>query len=391
MAGSNPGLATTEALLAELIAFDTTSRLSNLALIEHVRAYLQGQGIASELVFDATGAKANLFATIGPDTHGGIVLSGHTDVVPVDGQDWSSDPFTLVERDGLLYGRGTCDMKGFIACVLSKVPEWTSRPLKEPVHLAFSYDEEVGCLGVHGLLEHVVRNHPRPRLAIVGEPTSMQVVDSHKGIQSFYTEVTGLEAHSSATHVGVSAILAAADLIHYLGQLAEELRLEGDPSGRFTPGYTTISVGTIEGGTAINIIPRSCRFGWEFRPLPGTDPASILARFEAFANQMVLPAMQARFPEASIVTRPRSHCPPLDAEPGSAAETLALALAESNETHAVSYTTEASLFQKSAAIPTVVCGPGDILQAHRPDEFVARAQLSLCLDFLDRLTARIVA
>jgi acetylornithine deacetylase len=380
-----------EEILGRLIAFDTTSRLSNLALIDWVRDYLSGHGVGSELVFDDTGAKANLYATIGPDALGGIVLSGHTDVVPVDGQDWSSDPFAMVEREGLLYGRGTADMKGFIACVLSKVPDWSSRALAEPVHLAFSYDEEVGCLGVHGLIEHVVRNHPRPRLAIVGEPTSMQVVDSHKGIHSFYTQVTGLEAHSSATHVGVSAIMAAAELIQFLSRLADELRAEGDPSGRFTPGYTTVSVGTIEGGTAINIIPRTCRFGWEFRPLPSADPKAILARFEAYANEMVLPRMRERFPEASIVTRPRSHCPPLHADPGSPAETLALALVGSNETHAVSYTTEASLFQKSGEIPTVVCGPGDILQAHRPDEFVARAQLEACLGFLDRLTARISA
>ena len=376
-------------LLGRLVAFDTTSRLSNLALIDFVRGYLGDHGVASDLVFDETGAKANLYATIGPEAAGGIVLSGHTDVVPVDGQDWTSDPFEMVERDGRLYGRGTADMKGFIACVLAKVPDWTARPLSEPVHLAFSYDEEVGCLGVHGLIDHIVRHHPRPRLAIVGEPTSMAVVDSHKGIHSYFTEVTGLEAHSSATHVGVNAIMAAAELIGFLGRLAAELEAEGDPTGRFTPGCTTISVGMIEGGTAINIIPRQCRFGWEFRPLPGMDPARVIGRFEEFARDIVLPRMRARHPEASIVTRRRSHSPPLDAGHECAAATLALALTETNETLAVSYATEASLFQKSGGIPTVVCGPGDILQAHSPDEFVAVSQLAACTAFLDRLTARI--
>jgi acetylornithine deacetylase len=378
-------------MLARLVAFDTTSRLSNLALIDFVRGYLDRYGIRSELVFDATGAKANLYATIGAADRGGIVLSGHTDVVPVDDQDWSSDPFTLEVRDGRLYGRGTADMKGFIACCLARVPDWVGRPLAEPVHLAFSYDEEVGCLGVHGLIDHVVANHPRPRLCIVGEPTSMAVVDAHKGIRSFVTEVTGLEAHSSATHVGVNAIMAAAEMIAFLNRLADELAAEGDPSGRFTPGHTTISVGTIEGGTAVNIIPRHCRFGWEFRPLPDADADAILARVQAHAEEVVLPRMRAKHPDAAIVTRPRSACPPLRPEPGSAAESLAKVLIGTNETHAVSYTTEAGLFQNSGGIPTVVCGPGDILQAHRPDEYVARDQLATCGTFLERLTARLLA
>ncbi|MFA5121543.1 acetylornithine deacetylase [Zavarzinia sp.] len=378
-------------MLRRLVAFDTTSRNSNLELIDFVRHYLRGHGVESELVFDHGGAKANLYATLGPRETGGIILSGHTDVVPIDDQDWTTDPWRLTEQHGLLYGRGSCDMKGFVACCLALVPEFLARGLKEPIHLAFSYDEEVGCLGVHSLIEHVVANHPKPRLCLVGEPTMMQVVDAHKGIRSFFTTVTGLEAHSSATHVGVNAIMVAADLIGFLGRMGEELKARGDATGRFTPPYTTLSVGTIEGGTAVNIIPRHCRFAWEYRPLPGTDADEPIRRFEEHVRTQVMPALEEKAPGvAAITTVPRSVTPALSPDPGSAAEVLAKALAGTNETLAVSYATEAGIFQVHG-IPTVVCGPGDILQAHRPNEFVALDQIRACTAFLRKLADRVCA
>lgn len=378
-------------MLRRLVAFDTTSRNSNLELIHYVRDYLAGHGIDSDLVHDEDGRKANLYATLGPKTVGGIVLSGHTDVVPIDDQDWVTDPWTLTEADGLLYGRGTCDMKGFVATCLSMVPEFLERGLKEPIHLAFSYDEEVGCLGVHSLIDHVVAHYPRPRLCLVGEPSMMQVVDTHKGIRSFITTVTGLEAHSSATHIGVNAIMVAAELIRFLAEIGEELRERGDATGRFTPPFTTLSVGTIEGGTAVNIIPRHCRFIWEYRPLPGTDADEPIRRFEEHVRTRVLPPLQAMAPGvADIVTVPRSITPALSPDPGSAAETLAKALAGVNDTLAVSYATEAGIFQVNG-IPTVVCGPGDILQAHRPNEFVAISQIEACAAFLRKLADRVCA
>lgn len=386
MAGDRIGAAE---MLRRLVAFDTTSRNSNLDLIDYVRAYLAGHGVESELVFDNGGTKANLYATIGPKDEGGIILSGHTDVVPVDDQDWDTDPWVVTERHGRLYGRGTCDMKGFVACCLALVPEFLERGLKAPIHLAFSYDEEVGCLGVHSLIAHVIQHHRKPKLCLVGEPTMMQVVDAHKGIRSFVTTVTGLEAHSSQTHVGVNAVMVAANLIGFLGKLAEDLRAEGDATGRFTPPYSTLSVGTIEGGTAVNIIPRHCRFAWEYRSLPGTDAEAPIRRFEDYVRTKVLPALEDKAPGiAEITTVPRSVTPALRPDPGSVAETLAKALAGVNDTLAVSYATEAGIFQVHG-IPTVVCGPGDILQAHRPNEFVDADQIEACVAFLRKLADRV--
>ncbi len=375
---------TPQEMLARLIAFDTTSHKSNLALIEFVRTYLADHGVPSNLVPTEDGSKANLYATIGADVAGGIVLSGHTDVVPVDGQDWSSDPFTMEERGGRLYGRGTADMKGFAACVLAAVPDFVRTPLKKPVHIALSYDEEVGCVGVRPMLEHIAATRPRPALAIVGEPTSMMVVNAHKGICTLTTRITGLEAHSSRTHEGLNAIAVAARLIGFLETLADDMKALGDASGRFEPPYTTLSVGTIHGGTAVNIIPRACDFSWEFRALPDQDPQDIIARFERFVADDMLPGLKARVTEAAIETHVTANAPSLRAVDGSPAEELALHLAQQNSVHAVAYGTEAGLFQ-AMDIPTVVCGPGDIAQAHKPDEFVAIAQLEECSRFLERL------
>lgn len=380
-----PQILTPREMIEKLISFDTTSHLSNLDLIDFVESYLASHGVTSRRVMNEEGTKANLFATLGDETQaGGIVLSGHTDVVPVEGQDWSSDPFSVVERDGKLYGRGTSDMKSFIALALAQVPEFLKGGPKMPVHFALSYDEEVGCLGVRPMIDSIIRELPRPQVVIVGEPSSMKVVNAHKGIQSYHTTVTGLEFHSSQTHLGVSSIQYAAELISFLMGLAEEMRERGDASGRFSPPYTTINVGTIKGGTALNIIPKSCSFLWEYRSLPDADPSEIITRFKAHAEENVLPRMRAVFPGAKIETVTRAQSPGLAALDGDPGETLVMKLAQCNSAEAVSYNTEAGLFQL-ADIPTVVCGPGDIAQAHKPDEFVELSQISECETFMKRL------
>jgi len=379
----------TPEMLAHLVGFDTTSRESNLALIGFVQNYLEGHGVPSTLIHNEAGTKANLYATIGRhNVVGGIVLSGHTDVVPADGQAWAGDPFALREQDGRLYGRGTADMKGFIASALALVPEFVAGLGRTPLHLALSYDEEVGCLGVHSMVRHIAAHLPRPKAVIVGEPTMMRVVNSHKGIRTFTTEVTGLEAHSSTPHLGVNAIDVAVQLINYLHMLRGEMQARGDASGRFDPPYSSIHVGVIEGGTALNIVPRRCRFQWEIRPLPGQEPDEIAARFNAYAMNEVLPPLRAISQQADIRTRQRADVPPLAPQNGSPAEALVTALRGSNAPQAVSYTTEAGIFQE-AGIPAVLCGPGSIDQAHKPDEFIALSELAACDAFLRQLLAAI--
>ena len=274
-------------MLRRLIGFDTTSSKSNLALIEAVAEYLDGHGIAAHLVHDETGEKANLFATIGPDTDGGIVLSGHTDVVPVEGQDWATDPFETMIKDGLLYGRGACDMKGFIAVALSLVPDMVKADLQTPLHFALSYDEEVGCIGVPHLLAKIAAELPSPSIAIVGEPTDMALVNAHKGMATFKTTVTGLEAHSSAPQLGVSAITHAAEIVQFIDRLAREIAEHGPFHDAFTPPHTTFNIGRVTGGTAVNIIPRQCTVEWEFRLIPGDDIGEIRARVDRFVEPTI--------------------------------------------------------------------------------------------------------
>lgn len=370
-------------MLRRLVAFDTTSARSNLPLIHFVRDYLAAYGIDSELSFDDSGEKANLFATIGPANRGGVVLSGHTDVVPVIGQPWSTDPWVVTEKAERLYGRGTADMKSFIAIALALVPEWREMPLETPIHLALSYDEEVGCLGVRRLIERLPEGAARPRLVIVGEPTEMRVVTAHKGCYLYRTTVTGLEAHSSAPRHGVSAIMEASRLIGFIGRLAEEhAESGGDP--RFDPPHTTFNVGIVEGGTAFNIIARQCRIVWEFRAVPTDDPAAIEARLERFVETELLPRMRATYPEASVVTERVVAMPAFAPERDSPAEALARRLTGANGTGTVAFGTEAGLFQ-TAGIPTVVCGPGSIDQAHQPDEFISLGQVAAGERFLRRL------
>ena len=374
---------TTEQWLARLVAFDTTSRESNIPLIADVEAFLTSQDIPHIRVDYEAGKKTNLYATIGPDVAGGIVLSGHTDVVPVDGQDWASDPFTLVEREGKLYGRGSADMKGFIAAALAMVPTFKTMNLKMPIHLALSCDEEVGCRGVRPLVEHL-RNHiKKPAMVIVGEPTSMQVVNGHKSAVRFATEVTGHESHSALTDRGVNAIMVAAELVAEISRLREELIERGDPSGRFDPPYSTVHVGMIQGGTAQNIVPLKCSFGWETRLLPDFDADFVPSRIKAKAK-LLEPAMKAVSPEAGISIEQSNTVPGLTADDQSPAQHLALQCSHTNSTHTVSYCTEAGLFQK-AGMPAVVCGPGSIEQAHKPDEYIAISELRKCEAFLARL------
>lgn len=374
-------------LLATLIGFDTTSSKSNLPLIAFVEDYLKSHGIASTRVPSADGEKADLFASIGPQGEGGIGLSGHSDCVPVEGQRWTSDPFTLTERGGKLYGRGSCDMKGFIACVLASVPLFKSHRLKEPVHIIISYDEEVGCTGVRPLIARLGHDLPRPHVVIVGEPTSMRVIDTHKRIDAYRTRVTGREAHSNMPELGVNAIAAAAELIGELERLGADIAArQNDP--RFEPPYSTISVGTIKGGTAPNIVPKHCEFQWQVRSLPSAPPAEVPRDLDAFAETALLPRMKQVSEEAAIDTEVQGSVPAFVAPPQSAAVRLALGLTGEAKTHAVSYTTEAGLFEQ-AGCPSVVCGPGDIAQAHAADEYVSIAQLDACMSFLAGLADKL--
>ena len=374
-------------ILERLIAFASVSARSNLDLIQWIRDYLGSHGVQSELVPAPDGQpKANLWASIGPDAPGGLVLSGHTDVVPVEGQPWSTDPFTLARRDGRLYGRGTADMKSFIALCLALAPEMRARPLKVPIHFAFSYDEEVGCLGAPHLIAELGKRFPKPALAIIGEPTELQIGTRHKGCYSFETEVTGRDAHSSQTNRGANAIVAAAGIVAELDRIAEELKQSPFNDANFEPPYPTINVGRIDGGTAVNIIARHCAIHWDFRATPGADPSLILPRLERFIAASVLPRLRRVAPEAAVVTHPRAHVPPLADEPGGAAETLVKFLTGANQTIGLAFATEAGQFQH-AGLSAIVCGPGNILQAHQPDEFIELSQIAAGEAFLRKLIA----
>ena len=372
-------------MLRRLVAHDTVSAKSNLGLIEDVARYLAAHGVSSRVVHDQTGTKANLFATIGPTIDGGVVLSGHTDVVPVDGQPWTSAPFVLTERDGRLYGRGTADMKGFIATVLALVPEFLDRPPRAPIHLCLSFDEEVGCLGIPALIRQLGKELPRPRIVIVGEPTGMKVVNAHKGINACLTIVTGKDGHSSLPHLGLNAISAAGEVLRVLDDVAADLRVVPAMGGiDIDPPWTTINVGRIDGGVAVNVIPRECRVAWEMRPVPGFDPLPVLDRFEAYLRRDLSPRLKAQCDGAGAENRILCAVPALTPVAQSPAEALGLALTGQNRSLAVAYASEAGLFQQ-AGIHAIVCGPGNIEQAHQPDEYVGLDQLESCARFLCRL------
>lgn len=375
---------TSRAVLERLIGFATVSRDSNLELIGFIRDYLAGLGVESELFLNEEGTKANLFATIGPTDRGGVVLSGHTDVVPVDGQAWSVEPFRLSERDGRLYGRGTADMKGFIASVLAAVPAFLAQPLKTPVHLAFSYDEEVGCLGVRSMLEALEQRPNKPRLCLIGEPTELKPVLGHKGKLAMRCQVHGAACHSAYAPYGVNAIEYAAQLIGKLGEIGGELARPEHHDARFDPPFSTVQTGVIKGGRALNIVPEECEFDFEVRALPGFEAKVVAERLQTYAETDLLPRMRAVSETSDIRLKPLSAYPGLATPEDSEAARLVALLSGSEDFGTVAFGTEGGLFDQ-AGIPTVVCGPGSMDQGHKPDEFISVVQLQGCDAMLLRL------
>ncbi len=388
MATSSAGAPASLDLIRTLIGFPTVSRDSNLELIQFVRDYLQDLGAGCRLTYDDGRRKANLLATLGATGEGGVVLSGHTDVVPVEGQAWDTDPFKLQEKDGRLYGRGACDMKSFIAVALAFAPEFARRGLKMPVHFAFSYDEEVGCIGVGRLIADLARAGARPRSCIVGEPTMMRPVIAHKGKQGFRCTARGFACHSAYAPQGVNAVEAAAEAVAYLKRMARRHRDRGPYDRSFDIAHTTVHAGVIQGGTALNIVPHECTFDFEFRHLPGDDPAALLAEFKRHVTTRIEPEMRAVQAETGFTITPLSEIPSLDTGAETEIVGLAQELSGNTEFGKVSFGTEASQFQR-AGIPTVVCGPGSIEQAHKPNEFVTVDQVVQCERFMRRLADRI--
>ncbi|KIL98818.1 N-succinyl-L L-diaminopimelate desuccinylase [Paramagnetospirillum magnetotacticum MS-1] len=371
--------------IAKLIAIDTTSYKTNLQLIDLAEEILTALGANIRRTWDESRNKANIFATIGPNDVPGIVLSGHTDVVPVDGQDWTTDPFRLTPMDGKLFGRGTADMKSFIAICLTLAPEFAAAPLRMPVHFAFSYDEEVGCVGVRRLIDDLAHLAVRPALCIVGEPTDMKAVIGHKGKKSVRCHVEGHECHSALNHQGVNAVEIAAEMVTRLRAMQRRIKEQGPFDHGYQPPYTTVHTGTMQGGTALNIVPKSCSFEFEIRNLPDHDPEDLMAEVRGWAQDLV-PEMLAVSEASGITLDEHNSTPGLGLDEMDAVVQLVCALSGSNQTSKVAFTTEAGLFQQ-AGIPAVVIGPGSITQAHRPDEFIAIEQVAKCEDFLRRLLA----
>jgi acetylornithine deacetylase len=376
------------ALLERLVAFDSESEKSNLPLIDFVEDYLRAQNVPVVRAPNAAGDKAALLATIGPMVEGGIVLSGHTDVVPVAGQKWTSDPFMLRAESGRLYGRGSCDMKGFDAIALAMIPRFKAAALRRPIHILLSYDEETSCEGSLELIGRFGKDVARPGAVIVGEPTMMEVADAHKSIATFRTIVTGHEAHSAKPALGANAVACACEIVAEIYRLAAAYETPDLLNPRFDPPYSTLHVGTIHGGTARNILARECMFHWEFRGLPGAATMEALSRLQTYIDDVALPRLRRFVPDPKVETIVEVDVPGLDAEPGSLAETLALKLTRSNRALAVSYATEAGQFQR-AGLPTIVCGPGSIDQAHKPDEFLEISQIEACIGFMQRLAVEL--
>jgi acetylornithine deacetylase len=385
----NPGLPSpaSRAMIERLIGFNTVSRDSNLGLIEWVRDYLHGFGAVTRLTHDATGKKANLFATLGDSKKPGLILSGHKDVVPVDGQNWDTDPFVAVERDGKLYARGSADMKGFIGIILAQAPKFVAalnaNRLDAPLHYSLSYDEEVGCIGVRGLIRDLEDNDIHPAGCVVGEPTSMQPIIAHKGTHRFRCAVHGREAHSSYVTYGVNAIEYAARLVVFIRQIADRLAQIETRDYGFTVPYSTLSTGVIHGGIAANVVPKDCVFQFDMRTLPNTSPEALHKEIRAYAEALAR-EMQAVDEKSGIDLEWVSQTVGLAAAESDAIVQWAMKLSRNKQVGKVSYGTEAGLFQKMG-VPSVICGPGDIAQAHRPNEFVALDQLAQCEKFMDRI------
>ncbi len=385
-----PGLPRAIEVLADLVAYPTVSSESNLELIAYAAELMTNAGARVLIARDETGTKANLFATLGPEGDGGVVLSGHTDVVPVKGQDWSSDPFTLAERDGLLYGRGSCDMKGFIACCLASAPDFAAAELKRPLHFAFTYDEEVGCFGARALVREIAEAGIRPSAAIVGEPTGMRVIEGHKGCYEYTTEFTGIEGHGSRPDRGVNAVEYAARYVSRLIDIGDRLKSRAPVGSRFDPPWSTLQVGRIAGGAARNIVAGHCSVDWELRPVTAADAEFVKGDIAAYVDTVLRPAMKAVSADADIATRTIGEVEGLLVMPESEAREIVFELTGGNSADVVAFGTEAGLFQ-AAGMSVVICGPGSIAQAHRPDEFVAAAQLSACMDMLDGLRLKLSA
>lgn len=375
--------------LRQLIAFDSTSRYSNLAIIEWLEEKFAPLGADMVRIENSTGDKSNLWVRIGPDVPGGLVLSGHTDVVPIDGQDWHTDPFAMTEKDGRLFGRGTSDMKGFIALCVAYAPIFSSLKLERPIHFAFSYDEEVGCQGAPSMIRKIIDHGAQPDAVWVGEPSLWQVVSGHKGIMLTEVVVTGKEAHSSLPHLGVSANGEAIDLMTAVRDIQADLIARADPNSPFDPPYPTLSIGQLNGGTATNILAGECRFYFDLRCPPGFDPHDILEPFLAIAKAKDR-ALRARFPECGVSVKKLTNVPPLAPGEHNAAETLVRALTGDNALRAVAYATEAGQFHE-AGLSAVICGPGSIDQAHTPNEFIEISQLAIGVEIFDKLIARLGA
>ncbi len=373
--------------LRALVGFDTVSHRSNLALIDYLEGVLGTLGARLLRIEDDSGEKANLLASFGPTDRPGYILSGHTDVVPVDGQNWTTDPFDLTERDGRLYGRGATDMKGFLACCLAMAPKMAAAPLRSPLHIAFSYDEEVGCLGVRDIIKTLGAWDVKPLGCIIGEPTSMQIVTSHKAKRAFRGVVTGTPGHSSRAPNFVNAVDFAAEFLVELRRLGREIEETGPRDPLFDVPFTTTHVGLIEGGEALNIVPENCRFEFEFRALPNEDVDAMAAHMQQFAETELLARMKAISPHADFRLEPIMSYPGLDTAPEEDIVVLAKKLAGRNDHQKVAYGTEGGLFSKTGGIPAVVCGPGDIGRAHKADEYITRHELAACEAFIDALIA----
>lgn len=374
----------TRDILRDLIAFPTISSDGNLELVAYAAELLSNAGARLSIARDETGAKANIFATLGPEGDGGIILSGHTDVVPVEGQDWTTDPFSMTERDGLLFGRGACDMKGFVAACLAMAPRFAEVELTRPLHFALTYDEEIGCFGARALVREIAAMGIRPAIAIIGEPTGMGVVEGHKGCYEYTTEFAGLEGHGSNPDRGVNAVEYAARFASRLLELRDSLKQRASPTSRFDPPWPTLQIGRMTGGAARNIIAGQCTVEWEIRPIRISDADFVKHEIDAYVADTLLPAMREVYPEASIVTHVIGEVEGLAVEDQSEARDLALSLTGEPGATMVPFGTEAGLFQ-SAGISAVICGPGSIAQAHRPDEFIAVDQLASCIGMLERL------
>jgi acetylornithine deacetylase len=383
-------LETTCAHLERLIAFPTISSDSNLEMISHLAEVLEGVGARVEVQRDASATKANLLATIGPEENGGILLSGHSDVVPVAEQAWTSDPFTMVERDGKLYGRGSCDMKGFIATCLASAPLFAERELARPVHFAFTHDEEVGCIGARHLAELMQRRELRPAMAIIGEPTEMRIIEGHKGCYEYTTHFHGLAGHGSAPEMGVNAVEYAVRYVSRLLELKDRLRAMAPGDSRFEPPWTTVNVGAVNGGVAHNVIAENAAVDWDLRPVQRADADFVKSDLVAYCEDELLPAMQAVFPGASIETEVIGEVEGLIPAEENEARRIVAELTGANSAGLVPFGTEAGIFQ-ALGMDVVVCGPGSIEQAHKADEFISRDQLGKCLDMLEKLAVRVTA